>query len=56
MIPQLELEPRDPVWEAACLRYLWLLFNRAPEHHIVDAADVVLKYVVLPGYARRVLH
>ena len=51
-----DLTPRDPAWEAACLRYLWLVFNRAPVHHIEHAADQVLKYVVVPGCVRRVLH
>lgn len=52
----ISLEPRDPAWEAACLRYLWLIFNRAPLHHIEQAGDQVLKYVALPGGVRRVLH
>lgn len=56
MIQQIEHEPRDPAWEAACLRYLWLLFNGAPDHHIEHAGDQVLRYVVPPGGVRRVLH
>ena len=43
------LFPRDKEWEAACLRYLWLIFNRAPDNFIKMAADQVYKHMLMPG-------